>query len=245
VQGRHSNGAFNFQRPSKQLFKSCHFSDVKGYETYANFWYTENMLDDTGFVGIPESVNRWVFSGDRLFKHQLGRVYTKHKLVLYDQTTILTRDDETINRVVDSWKKEYNIAFIESESGVFKRGRHVTSKPLYIQENDLNVRVAAFNANELRLETHLEDEKFLVYNDAYSKNWKVFIDGQESELLRTNVSFKGVWVPKGHHTVEFKYITPGGQWIFILDLMLAAIILLCMLRFMNKENNYPWTMETR
>ncbi len=45
----------------------------------------------------------------------------------------------------------------------------------------------------------------LVTTERYGSSWKVFIDDKPAELVRTNVFFRGVWVPPGAHSVRFSY----------------------------------------
>ena len=43
----------------------------------------------------------------------------------------------------------------------------------------------------------------LVFSDSYYRAWKVYIDGEEGKLYKTNYAFRGVYLTKGSHTVEF------------------------------------------
>lgn len=92
------------------------------------------------------------------------------------------------------------------------------------------VEVDHFDANKLVLTTKFTTKKFLVYNDSFTRYWKVFVNGQQQDLTRSNGAFKGVWVPPGQSLVEFRYEPPGGQWIYILvtaTMLLFLILTLC------------------
>ena len=45
----------------------------------------------------------------------------------------------------------------------------------------------------------------------YPVGWKAFIDGKEAEIYRANHSFRAIVVPKGEHTIEFKYNSKGFE----------------------------------
>ncbi len=78
------------------------------------------------------------------------------------------------------------------------------------------VRVAHFDVNRVAFDTDLLKPKLFVYNDAYTQQWKALIDGRPVELQRASGAFKGVWVEKGKHRVEFVYHPPGGQWVYLM-----------------------------
>jgi hypothetical protein len=81
------------------------------------------------------------------------------------------------------------------------------------------LKVLRFDADRLVLKTDLPREKFLVYFDNYAKGWKAFVDGRETKLFVANGSFKGVRVPSGAHTIEFRYGEPGWyafQWMLLI-----------------------------
>ncbi len=53
-----------------------------------------------------------------------------------------------------------------------------------------------------------------------------YLDGKPVELLLSNQAFKGVKVPAGEHTVDFKYHPPGGTWVYIAATGVLFIFLL-------------------
>lgn len=95
------------------------------------------------------------------------------------------------------------------------------------------LRVKHFDVNQLVLATDLPRRMMLVYNDAFTGGWKVFIDTKPAELLRANSAFKGVWVEPGAHTVAFRYSPWGGQGLYIfvtVVLMAFAVVTVLVLR---------------
>lgn len=93
--------------------------------------------------------------------------------------------------------------------------------------------VAHFDANRAAFKTNFDRRTFLVYNDSFTNSWQAFVDGKKEKIERTNGAFKGVWVPKGEHTLEFRYAPPGGQWVYVLTtvgLLVFLIWTICALR---------------
>ncbi len=102
-----------------------------------------------------------------------------------------------------------------------------------LTEDSAAVRVKHFDVNQLVLATGLPRRMMLVYNDAFTGAWKVFIDGKSAQLLRANSAFKGVWVQPGVHTVVFRYSPWGGQGLYIfvtIVLMAFAVVTVGVLR---------------
>lgn len=64
-------------------------------------------------------------------------------------------------------------------------------------------------------------------NDTYYPEWHVYVDGEERELLRVNLSMMGVELEPGEHRVEFRY-RPDSLY-YGLAVAAAALMLLGLL----------------
>ena len=80
-------------------------------------------------------------------------------------------------------------------------------------------------------------EGFLVLNDAFLSGWEVSIDGAPATTARGNLWMRVLRIPKGAHTVEYRYTPPrlaAGYWVgriaFLLLLGLTATWLTDLLR---------------
>jgi len=74
----------------------------------------------------------------------------------------------------------------------------------------------------------------LLLNDRFDRNWKVSVNGEERPLLRCNFIMRGVQVPAGEHTVEFKFRPPVGSLYVTLAAMGVTLGLLVLL-FVTRE----------
>ncbi|GIW61535.1 MAG: hypothetical protein KatS3mg089_0387 [Patescibacteria group bacterium] len=64
-----------------------------------------------------------------------------------------------------------------------------------------------YSPTKIIIKTVLRDEGFLVLFDPYYPTWRVFICSSsctQTEMIRTNFLFRGVVVPGGEHTIEFR-----------------------------------------
>jgi hypothetical protein len=69
----------------------------------------------------------------------------------------------------------------------------------------------------------------LLLNDRWHPDWKVTVDGQSAPLLRANFIMRGVAVPAGEHTVEFRFEPPHGTLWISLSAIVAGLVLVGLL----------------
>ena len=61
----------------------------------------------------------------------------------------------------------------------------------------------------LEYEVNATGNNLLIFSEIYYPNgWKAFIDGQETEIYKTDYLLRGIIVPKGKHKVEMKFDSP-------------------------------------
>jgi len=86
------------------------------------------------------------------------------------------------------------------------------------------VKLLSYKANRFDLEYEADSNAFLYVSDTYYPGWRAYVDGKETKIYRANLAFRAIEVPKGKHTVVFKYVPLS----FYLGLCLTIIgILLC------------------
>ncbi|MFA5932919.1 MAG: YfhO family protein [Microgenomates group bacterium] len=55
-------------------------------------------------------------------------------------------------------------------------------------------------------------DAYLVVLDSFYPGWKALIDGEETQIHRTNYNFRGILLPKGAHTVDFIYVPKSLEY---------------------------------
>lgn len=89
----------------------------------------------------------------------------------------------------------------------------------------LNDETAATNL--ITGDVSLERPKVLCTQIPYADGWRVYVDGQEADVLQLNVMLAGVELDAGSHHVEFAYETPGllpGALLSLLGIVLLALM---------------------
>ncbi len=63
--------------------------------------------------------------------------------------------------------------------------------------------------NRVTAKTVTDADKLACFSIPYSKGWKAYIDGERAELLRCELQYMALKLPRGEHLIELKYSTPG------------------------------------
>ena len=88
------------------------------------------------------------------------------------------------------------------------------------------VRLVGRDADGERWSVDSEAGGFLRVSGAYHEGWVASVDGVEVPVLRADGMFRGVVVPGGRHSVEFRFRNPpeeAGRWIALGALLVIAI----------------------
>jgi hypothetical protein len=68
--------------------------------------------------------------------------------------------------------------------------------------------ISHYQSKDLLLEADAKTLAVLLLNDHVGDFWNVWVDHKPAAMLRCNYIMRGVFVPAGHHTVEFRYQPP-------------------------------------
>ncbi|MGD8979818.1 MAG: YfhO family protein [candidate division WOR-3 bacterium] len=155
-----------------------------------------------------------VFVGHRytLYENQnaLPRAYMVHEYAVHDETDML---DIMKSDAFDP----LNTALLEEDPGVAHRDTNDDFMPGSAQLKE-------YMPNRITCQTRSENPGFLILADNWHPDWQVFVDGERSDLLVANYTFRAVHVPSGTHEVIFRYISKGfmtGSVISVVALILA------------------------
>lgn len=80
----------------------------------------------------------------------------------------------------------------------------LSGKILQSGKND-KLEITDFSPSKIEIKTKTEYTQLLTYQQNYYRGWRVFVDGIEQDLLKSNFTHMSVLVPAGEHMVVFKY----------------------------------------
>lgn len=84
--------------------------------------------------------------------------------------------------------------------------------------------------DQIRYTSSAAAPQFAVFSEVYYPNgWKAFIDGKEAEIIRVNYLLRGLQVPAGNHTIEFKFEPKSFQIGDTIMLIVGIISILALL----------------
>ena len=79
--------------------------------------------------------------------------------------------------------------------------REISVEPDSLSE----VRITTYNANQITLEISRNNPGFLVLGEIwYPQGWEITLNGEETEMIRTNYILRGFEIPAGDHVLEMK-----------------------------------------
>lgn len=89
---------------------------------------------------------------------------------------------------------------------VDKRFENMISKKQYQSDTTAKISLKSYEPNHLVYESNSKTDLPAIFSEIfYDKGWNVTIDGKPSEYFRANFVLRGMIVPAGKHTIEFKF----------------------------------------
>uniref|UniRef100_UPI0035B3295F YfhO family protein n=1 Tax=Flavobacterium sp. TaxID=239 RepID=UPI0035B3295F len=68
------------------------------------------------------------------------------------------------------------------------------------------IKLDLYKPNHLKYTSNNTNHGFAVFSEIYyPKGWKATIDGKETPIYRVDYTLRGLEIPKGKHTIEFKF----------------------------------------
>ena len=119
-------------------------------------------------------------------------------------------------------------------------GEIIKSKPrTFILDSTATIQLTYNKPNNLKYSSNNKKEGFAVFSEMYYKNgWNATIDGKESEIIRVDYALRGLNIPAGKHTVEFKFepqVVKTGSTIALLSSIGMVLLLAGGIYFERKK----------
>ncbi|MBL4888353.1 MAG: YfhO family protein, partial [Flavobacteriaceae bacterium] len=80
------------------------------------------------------------------------------------------------------------------------------SAKVFAQDSTASIALRSYQPNHLIYESSSEEDRLAVFSEIYYPfGWNAYIDGKQVKHLRANYVLRALTIPKGDHTVEFKF----------------------------------------
>ena len=98
---------------------------------------------------------------------------------------------------------------------------------------DANISLIEYKPNYLRYSSKSVTDGIVIFSEIYyDKGWNAYIDGDLKPHFRANYVLRGIMIPSGAHTVEFKF-EPETYQIGERVSLVSSVILLLLLGFVS------------
>ncbi|MBU3698907.1 MAG: YfhO family protein [Candidatus Kapabacteria bacterium] len=80
-----------------------------------------------------------------------------------------------------------------------------------VADTSATARVTEKSNHRLAISTTSQTQQLLVVSEMFYSEWKAYVDGQPVETIKTNFLLRGIAVPAGTHSVEFRFESPAFE----------------------------------
>jgi len=167
--------------------------------------------------------------------------YVAPKFLVYDRVQNVSEKDIDMKRIEQAMAHFENVAFISSDGVSWEQplGGDTLPHPVMqagiISENSQELQLLEYDVNFIKVRTHFNTRKFLVYNDSFYNGWEAFINGKKTDIWRANFAFKGIWLPPGENFVSFHF---GARWRYVFNYFLMGVFCLVCVCFLRSWFKY-------
>ncbi len=121
----------------------------------------------------------------------------------------------------------------------------IASNTTYQVDSLANINLVDYKPNYLKYETNNTNDGFAVFSENYyQQGWQAYVNGEEVEHIRVNYVLRGMEIPSGTHTIEFKFesqVVKTGSSIALGTSVFVVLLLLGGLFYQFKKENVNTT----
>ncbi|WP_242132323.1 YfhO family protein [Aestuariivivens marinum] len=201
-----------------------HAAKLRRYEDVFDFYVTQNNMNILNMLnvkyiiaqdekGVVTSYLNEEANGNAWFVESLERLDSaKDEILALDSL-------DTKNKAVYTYIKKPK--YLLKESRGFKS---------FEKDSTVSIDLIKHKPNYLKYQSNNNHDGFAVFSEVYYGNgWKTFIDGEPSHHIRVNYTLRGMEIPAGTHTIEFKFdpdVVKTGSKITLASSILLGLLLL-------------------
>lgn len=103
------------------------------------------------------------------------------------------------------------------DEDIFEKGYDILDKQ--------SAKSVKYKSSKVKMEVNVDKEGYFFTSIPYNEGWRVYIDGEEKEIVPYENAFIGLNLEKGKHIIEYKYMSVGfKEGMIISSISLVVII---------------------
>ncbi len=149
---------------------------------------------------------------------------------LYSNWQVITNDQAVLDQLASP--------SFDPEQSVFVTGALPAAPPATgTNDHAGKVEFASYAPKDILLKSDGPAPSVLLLNDRFDPNRNVRVDGKPETLLRCNYIMRGVYLPPGAHTIEFRFQPPVGPLYVSLAAVGTGLLLLGFVLVTARQND--------
>lgn len=211
-----SIGGYNAVKPRK-------YQELFDYQIANNNIDILNMLNTKYIIkndqeGRPQALENPEANGNAWFVSKVKVVKSADE-EMKALNTLKTKEEAT-----------YLLPDLTKGKSNFETGKDSTS----------TIELISYKPNHLKYVSNNSKNGFGVFSEMYYKNgWKATIDGKDAEIYNVDYVLRGLEIPAGKHTIEFKFepeVIKTGSMIALTSTVLVFLIIMFSIYYWRKQN---------
>jgi len=190
---------------------------LKNYQDYiaVSEWGFKNIPDFSfNRMIIPNNYNtrlidllgvKYVVTINPVNTAKLKYLFSEGESRVYENKNVFPRAFVVYSSVVAGTNQEAGNLLSDNKLDLKKTA--ILEKNIGLENGDgsSNVKMINYSENKIVLSVETSKKGLLILTDNYYPGWKATVDGQETDILRTDYSFRGLVVPQGKHIIELTF----------------------------------------
>jgi len=149
----------------------------------------------------PDEVTE-IYGGPGIHVYRLGnaapRAYVANKLVSIDESSVIESGElPEFDRSYEALIDERSLKDLKGDYGLDEMGDPARGEAM--------VRIVSYKRDCVIIEADTTKPGVLVLHDLFYPGWEATIDDQPVPVLKTNLLFRGVELPRGRHIIAFRF----------------------------------------
>jgi len=149
----------------------------------------------------PDEVTE-IYGGPGIYVYRLGnaapRAYVANKLVAVEEASVVESGE------IPDFDRSYE-ALVDERSLKDVRGSYGLDAGAEPTPGEAMVRIVSYKRNCVIIEADTTKPGVLVLHDLYYPGWEATLDDQPVPILKANLLFRGVELPRGRHIIAFRF----------------------------------------